>query len=89
MFKKGDIVNSKPREGPAVSYEEYKAYLKQEKKRLKKELKKPKVVGPRNFAEEQVRKDFEDKATGRFHRDVFNQRVGTPSDGLWALTNTY
>ena len=36
MFKKGDLANCKPREGPEVSYEEYKAYLKQEKKRLKK-----------------------------------------------------
>ena len=82
MFKKGDLANGRPRKGPEVSCEEYKEYLKKEKKRLKKEMKKPKIVGPRNFAGDQVRKDAEDEAAGRFQREVFQQTGGTPSDGL-------
>ena len=71
MDRTSDIPMGRPREGPPVSHKVYVAYLKKEKEQLKRERKEPKVIGPRNFCEEQIRKDAEAKATGSFRRDVF------------------
>ena len=75
MNKTGDIAMGRPREGSPVSHKVYVKYIKKEKERLKKELRQPKVVGPRNFSDDQVCKDAEAKAAGTFSREVF--RPGT------------
>ena len=83
MDRRSDIPMGRPREGPPVSHKMYVAYLKKEKERLKREKKEPKVIGPRNFCEDQIRKDAEAKATGSFRRDIFKANSnGEPSQGL-------
>ena len=83
MFKRGDLANGKPQEGGSVTYDTYRRYVKAQHLKLKKEMAAPKIVGPRNFAEEQIRKDVEAKASGYFTREVFKPgSSGEPSEGL-------
>ena len=89
MLKRGYIATGRPREGPPVTYEQYVKYVKKQKLLEKRERQKPKEVKPRNFAEEQVKKDAADKATGRCPREIFKPGTsGIPSNGLWAHKDT-
>ena len=73
----------KPQQGPSVSYETYRNYVKNQHQKWKKETQKPKEVAARNFAAEQVRKDAEAMDKGCFTRQVFKPNTsGERSDGL-------
>ena len=64
IMKRGEIPMGRPREGPPVTEEQFKAYVKKQRLAEKKEKAKPKVIKPRNFAEDHVRKLAHDKALG-------------------------